>query len=67
MSPRAQGEMTRAGKRYRISNPRRSGPEAAGRLPRWAAPMMRAFDMKDFIEFEAHPARGLALPPKLSE
>jgi deazaflavin-dependent oxidoreductase (nitroreductase family) len=53
------GQMTRAGKRYRLSNPRRtSGPDALGRLPGWASWMMRALDIEDFIEFDATAAEG---------
>lgn len=49
------GEMTRARKRYTLSNPRRSGAEALGLLPWWASRMMRALDILDFIEFDATP------------
>lgn len=49
------GEMTRAGRHYRLTNPRRSGPEARELLPGWAALMMRSIDVEDFLEFDATP------------
>ena len=49
------GEMTRAGRRYRLTNPRRSGPEAQHLLPRWAALELRSIDVEDFLEFDATP------------
>jgi deazaflavin-dependent oxidoreductase (nitroreductase family) len=50
------GEMTRGGRRYVITRPRRSGPEARERLPTWAAATMRALQIDDYLEFDAQPA-----------
>lgn len=47
--------MTRAGRRYRLTNPRRSGPEAQQLLPRWVSMEMRSIDVEDFLEFDATP------------
>jgi deazaflavin-dependent oxidoreductase (nitroreductase family) len=47
------GEITRAGHRHAISNPRRRGPEAREDLPAPVALMMRAIGVDEFIEFDA--------------
>lgn len=52
------GRMTRAGKHYQLANPHRTGSEALARLPRPVARMMRALEITDFIEFEAHQTVG---------
>ena len=49
------GEMTRAGRRYRITQPRRVGREARDLLPAWASLMMRALGIDEFLQFEATP------------
>jgi deazaflavin-dependent oxidoreductase (nitroreductase family) len=49
------GELTRGGKRYAITAPRRLGPEARERLPRLAALHMRAVHVEDSLEFDARP------------
>jgi hypothetical protein len=52
------GQMTRAGKHYPLTNPHRSGPEALQHLPRPITKLMRALDITNFIEFEAHQTPG---------
>jgi deazaflavin-dependent oxidoreductase (nitroreductase family) len=47
------GEMTRAGRRYRITQPRRVGREVLDLLPGWAALMMRAVGIDEFVQFDA--------------
>jgi deazaflavin-dependent oxidoreductase (nitroreductase family) len=49
------GEMTRAGRRYRISQPRRVGREALKTLPALAALEMRAVGIDEFLQFDATP------------
>ena len=49
------GEMTRAGRRYRITQPRRVGREALELLPVWAVPQMRLVGIDDFLQFDATP------------
>ena len=49
------GEMTRAGRRYRITQPRRVGREALELLPVWAVPQMRMVGIEDFLQFDATP------------
>ena len=49
------GEMTRAGRRYRITQPRRVGREALELLPFWAVPPMRLAGIDDFLQFDAAP------------
>jgi deazaflavin-dependent oxidoreductase (nitroreductase family) len=49
------GEMTRAGRRYRISQPRRVGREALKTLPALAALQMRAVGIDEFLQFDAAP------------
>jgi deazaflavin-dependent oxidoreductase (nitroreductase family) len=49
------GEMTRAGHRYRITQPRRVGREARERLPAWASLQMRAVGIDEYLQFDATP------------
>jgi hypothetical protein len=49
------GEMTRAGRRYRISGPRRVGREALKTLPALAALEMRAVGIDEFLQFDVTP------------
>jgi hypothetical protein len=49
------GEMTRAGRRYRISRPRRVGREALKTLPPLAALQMRVVGIDEFLQFDATP------------
>jgi deazaflavin-dependent oxidoreductase (nitroreductase family) len=49
------GEMTRAGRRYRITQPRRIGREARELLPGWASLQMRLLGIKDYLQFDATP------------
>jgi deazaflavin-dependent oxidoreductase (nitroreductase family) len=49
------GEMTRAGRRYRITQPRRVGGEARHLLPAWASLMMRAVGIEEYLRFDATP------------
>ena len=49
------GEMTRLGRRYRISQPRRVGREALKTLPALAALQMRAVGIDEFLQFDAAP------------
>jgi hypothetical protein len=49
------GEMTRAGRRYRISRPRRIGREALKTLSALAALQMRAVGIDEFLQFDATP------------
>jgi deazaflavin-dependent oxidoreductase (nitroreductase family) len=49
------GEMTRAGRRYRITQPRRVGREARQLLPAWASLQMRLVGIDDFLQFDATP------------
>jgi deazaflavin-dependent oxidoreductase (nitroreductase family) len=49
------GEMTRAGRRYRITRPRRVGREALKLLPALAALEMRAVGIDEFLQFDATP------------
>ena len=49
------GEMTRAGRRYQISRPRRVGREALKTLPALAALQMRAVGIDEFLQFDATP------------
>ena len=48
-----RAQMTRAGQRYTISQPRRRGPEARHDLPAPVALMMRALGIDEFLEFDA--------------
>ena len=52
------GEMTRAGRRYRITQPRRVGREALELLPVWAVPQMRLVGIDDFLQFDATHLQG---------
>ena len=52
------GEMTRAGRRYRITQPRRVGREARELLPALAALQMRMVGIDHFLQFEAVPLDG---------
>jgi deazaflavin-dependent oxidoreductase (nitroreductase family) len=49
------GEMTRAGRRYRITNPRRVGHEALKLLPALASLEMRVVGIDEFMLFDAAP------------
>ena len=49
------GEMTRARRRYRITQPRRAGREAREHLPAWASVQMRVVGIDDFLQFDATP------------
>jgi len=49
------GEMTRAGRRYRIARPRRVGPETRKRLPALASLQMRAVGIEEYLQFDATP------------
>jgi deazaflavin-dependent oxidoreductase (nitroreductase family) len=49
------GEMTRAGRRYRITQPRRVGREARELLPALASLQMRLVGIDDFLQFDATP------------
>ena len=47
------GELTRAGRTYRMITPTRvTGPAARDLLPRWAAIMMRAVGVEEFVALE---------------
>ena len=52
------GEMTRAGRRYQISQPRRVGREAYEHIPVWAALQMHAVGIDEFLQFDATPLEG---------
>jgi deazaflavin-dependent oxidoreductase (nitroreductase family) len=47
------GEMTRLGRRYTLTAPRRAGVEALSLLPSWASFVTRRLDVKDFLAFDA--------------
>lgn len=49
------GEMTRAGRHYRITQPRRAGREVLELLPVWASLLMRVVGIEDFLRFDATP------------
>jgi hypothetical protein len=49
------GDMTRAGRRYRITQLRRVGREARELLPAWACLQMRVVGIDDFLQFDATP------------
>ena len=49
------GEMTRAGQRYRITQPRRVGREARKLLPPLGSLMMSSAGIDDFLQFDAEP------------
>src|SRR5215469_14250682 len=49
------GEMTRLGRRYRISGPRRVGREALKTLPALAALQMGVVGIDEFLQFDAAP------------
>jgi deazaflavin-dependent oxidoreductase (nitroreductase family) len=49
------GEMTRGGRRYQLTQPRRAGSEARALLPAWVSLMMCALRINDFLQFEATP------------
>jgi deazaflavin-dependent oxidoreductase (nitroreductase family) len=49
------GEMTRAGRRYRITQPRRVGREARELLPAFTSLQMRMVGIEDFLQFDATP------------
>lgn len=50
-----QGQMTRAGKHYAITNPRPLGAEGLDLLPRPIAAMMRSIGVGDFLCFDTAP------------
>jgi deazaflavin-dependent oxidoreductase (nitroreductase family) len=52
------GEMTRAGRRYRITQPRRVGREAYELIPVWAALQMHAVGIDEFLQFYATQIEG---------
>jgi deazaflavin-dependent oxidoreductase (nitroreductase family) len=52
------GEMTRGGRQYRITQPRRVGREALDLLPVWAVPQMRLVGIGDFLQFDATHLKG---------
>jgi hypothetical protein len=49
------GEMTRAGRRYRITRPRRVGREVLQLLPALASLAMRAVGIDEFLLFDVAP------------
>jgi deazaflavin-dependent oxidoreductase (nitroreductase family) len=49
------GEMTRGGRRYKLTNPRRAKREALNLLPRWTSLMLRAMRIDDYMQFDATP------------
>ena len=49
------GEMTRAGRRLQVINPRRAGREARELLPSWARLIMRVVGIEDYLQFDATP------------
>lgn len=49
------GQMTRLGRRYRISEPRRVGRQTLKRLPTVAAMTMRVAGIDEFLQFDAGP------------
>jgi deazaflavin-dependent oxidoreductase (nitroreductase family) len=49
------GEMTRSGRRYKLSQPRRGGPETLQVLPRYGRLMMRGARVEEYIQFDATP------------
>ena len=49
------GEMTRSGRTYTLTRPRRRGPEARQDLPAAVAFMMRTLDIAEFMEFDVQP------------
>jgi deazaflavin-dependent oxidoreductase (nitroreductase family) len=48
-----QAEITRGGRRYALSKPRRRGPEAGKDLAAPVALMMRILGIDEFLEFDA--------------
>jgi deazaflavin-dependent oxidoreductase (nitroreductase family) len=50
-----EGEMTRAGRRYRITRPRRVGRQALELLPTLPAPQMRVVGIEEFLQFDTAP------------
>ena len=49
------GEMTRGGRRYQLTRPRRAGAEARALLPARVELMMRVLRINDFLQFDATP------------
>jgi deazaflavin-dependent oxidoreductase (nitroreductase family) len=49
------GEMTRSGRNYTLTRPRRRGPEARQDLPAPVAFTMRTLGIAEFMEFDANP------------
>jgi deazaflavin-dependent oxidoreductase (nitroreductase family) len=47
------GEMTRSGRRYQLSRPRRGGPETIELLPGYGKLMMRSARVRDYLQFDA--------------
>jgi hypothetical protein len=50
------GEMTRGGRRFQLTQPRRTGSEARELLPARVELMMRALRINDFLQFDATPS-----------
>ena len=48
-------EMTRGGRRYQLTQPRRAVSEARELLPARVSLMMRALRINDFLQFDATP------------
>ena len=48
-----KGQMTRGGKHYTISNPRRLGDEGLQLLPKPVASMMRSIGVHNYLQFDA--------------
>jgi deazaflavin-dependent oxidoreductase (nitroreductase family) len=49
------GEMTRGGRRYQLTQLRRTGPETRELLPARVSLMMRVLRIDDFLQFDATP------------
>ncbi|MFD6531781.1 hypothetical protein [Streptomyces sp. NPDC060184] len=56
------GAISRGGRRYRISRPRRRGPEARADLARSVGFVMRKLDVDDFLAFDATRIQAADLP-----
>ncbi|MFB7712480.1 hypothetical protein [Streptomyces sp. NPDC056105] len=51
------GEITRAGRQFTLTQPRRRGPEALKDLPAPVALIMRSLKIAEFMEFDAAPTK----------
>jgi deazaflavin-dependent oxidoreductase (nitroreductase family) len=60
------GEMTRAGHRYRMTQPRRVGRESLELLPVWAVPQMHMVGIDDFLQFRCHAPAGSSIAKNAS-